>query len=169
MVDRLLALSKLESLTQPAHPQTVSLMSLVQSQLNQINAPLAQRQLQIQWLQQDNTAQVRGDADALAMAVSNLLANALGFAPEGSTLELAVKCEDKQAVFTVRDHGPGVADYAVPRLGERFFSTPRPRDGSKGTGLGLAIVQQVMQLHGGSVAFEDAQPGLRVRVVMGAV
>jgi two-component system, OmpR family, sensor histidine kinase CreC len=169
MVDRLLALSKLESLTQPAHPQALSLMSLVQSQLNQINAPLAQRQLQIQWLQQDNTAQVRGDADALAMAVSNLLANALGFAPEGSTLELAVKCEDKQAVFTVRDHGPGVADYAVPRLGERFFSTPRPRDGSKGTGLGLAIVQQVMQLHGGSVAFEDAQPGLRVRVVMGAV
>jgi two-component system, OmpR family, sensor histidine kinase CreC len=114
-------------------------MSLVQSQLKQINAPLAQRQLQIQWLRQDDTAQVRGDADALAMAVSNLLANTVHFAPERSTLKLAVQREDKQVLFTLHDRGPGVAGCAMARLGERSFSTPRPRGGSKGTALGHCL------------------------------
>jgi len=72
-------------------------------------------------------------------------------------------------VFTVRDHGPGVPDYAVPRLGERFYATPRPftvADGSavKGSGLGLAIVRQIAALHGGTVSFSAADPGLRVEI-----
>jgi len=75
-----------------------------------------------------------------------------------------VQREGSDVVFTLRDHGPGVPDFALPRLGERFFSTPRPRDGAKGTGLGLAIVRQVATLHGGRVNFEPADPGLRVRL-----
>ena len=66
----------------------------------------------------------------------------------------------------MRDQGPGVADYALPRLGERFFATAAPADdgrpGRKGSGLGLAIVAQVMAMHGGQLRFEPADPGLRV-------
>jgi two-component system sensor histidine kinase CreC len=67
-------------------------------------------------------------------------------------------------VFTLRDAGPGVSDFALPQLGTRFFSLPRPRDGRRGSGLGLAIVRQAAALHGGSVAFERASPGLLVTV-----
>jgi two-component system sensor histidine kinase CreC len=68
----------------------------------------------------------------------------------------------------VRDHGIGVEDYALPRLGERFFSTPRPAaDGSgvdarKGSGLGLAIVREVVSLHRGRLQWSQALPGLQV-------
>jgi two-component system sensor histidine kinase CreC len=62
----------------------------------------------------------------------------------------------------VQDSGPGVPDYALPRLGERFFTTARPGGERSGSGLGLAIVRRVMALHGGHLAVRNTQPGLRV-------
>ena len=62
----------------------------------------------------------------------------------------------------VQDSGPGVPDYALPRLGERFFTTARPGGERSGSGLGLAIVRRVMALHGGHMAVRNTQPGLRV-------
>lgn len=163
LVDRLLELSKLESLQAPEQAEPLRLADLVDEQLALLAAPLAQRGLRTQWLQKDD-GRLQGDRERLALALSNLLLNAIDFAPEGSTLELAVEPEGSTLAFTLRDHGPGVPDFALPRLGERFFSTPRPRDGAKGTGLGLAIVRQVATLHGGSLSFEPADPGLRVRL-----
>jgi len=64
----------------------------------------------------------------------------------------------------VQDSGPGVADYALPRLGERFFSTVRPDGHTKGSGLGLAIVRQIMLLHGGRMVVRNTLPGLRVEL-----
>ena len=68
--------------------------------------------------------------------------------------------------MSIRDFGPGVAGYALPRLGERFFSTARPDypglPTTKGSGLGLAIVRQIMVLHSGSMKVVNAGPGLRV-------
>ena len=165
MVDRLLELSKLESLHAPQHAQALSLPALVRQQLETLAAPLQQRRLRLQWGEADETP-VTGDAERLALAVSNLLANAIDFAPDGSVLELAVQREGASTVFSLRDHGPGLPAYALPQLGERFFSTPRPRDGAKGSGLGLAIVRQVALLHGGRVEFAPAAPGLRVRLVL---
>ena len=62
----------------------------------------------------------------------------------------------------MHDFGPGVADYALPKLGERFFSTARPDGQTKGSGLGLAIVRQIMILHGGTTVAMRAEPGLQV-------
>lgn len=163
LVERLLELSKLESLHAPAQPQVHVLRTLVTAQLEAMAGTLAQRRLQARWLD-EHDVRVEGDAAQLTLAISNLLANAADFAPDGSTLELAVRRDGGEAVFTLRDHGPGVPDYAWPRLGERFFSTPRPRDGSRGSGLGLAIVRQVAALHGGHLTFEAANPGLRARL-----
>ena len=102
--------------------------------------------------------------ESLVLLFSNLWSNALDFAPEGSAITVSLRRVGAQAVFTMRDTGPGVSDFALPQLGQRFFSLPRPRDGRRGSGLGLAIVRQAAALHGGSVAFEPASPGLRVTV-----
>lgn len=164
LVDRLLELSKLESLRAPAQRAAVPLRPLVEAVLAEQAAPLRQRGLRWQWTG-DPTAldpvRVPGDAEQLRLALSNLLANALAFAPAGSTLDLALHQDAAGVHFSLRDHGPGVPGYALPQLGQRFFSTPRP-DGTKGSGLGLAIVRQVMLLHGGTLRIEPAQPGLRV-------
>jgi two-component system sensor histidine kinase CreC len=103
-----------------------------------------------------------GEPEPLRLLFSNLWANALDFAPEGSSITVSLRRVGSEAVFTLRDEGPGVSDFALPQLGTRFFSLPRPRDGRRGSGLGLAIVRQAAALHGGSVAFEQTSPGLQV-------
>jgi two-component system sensor histidine kinase CreC len=163
LVDRLLELSRLETLQAPAQRQAVDLQALVQQQWDALGAATTQRRLRLHWLHNEPVV-VQGDAEALGLAVSNLLRNAWAFAPEGSAIECSTRQAQHMAWLELRDHGPGVPDWARPRLGERFFSTPAPGADSKGSGLGLAIVQQVALLHGGTLQFDNAEPGLRVRL-----
>lgn len=167
LVDRLLELSKLESLHALAQRAEVALRPLVEAVLADQAAPLRQRGLRWQWTGEPaarEKVRVQGDAEQLRLALSNLLANALAFAPAGSTLDLALQQDASGVRFSLRDHGPGVPDYALPQLGQRFYSTPRPLDGTKGSGLGLAIVRQVMLLHGGTLRIVPARPGLQVEL-----
>jgi two-component system sensor histidine kinase CreC len=103
------------------------------------------------------------EAELITLAIGNLLDNAIDFAPAGST----VRVELDGATVAVQDAGPGVPDYALPRLGERFFTTARPGGERSGSGLGLAIVQRVMVLHGGQMQVRNTAPGLRVTMNLG--
>ena len=87
----------------------------------------------------------RREFGLLGLALSNRLENAAAFSPAGS----AVRVEVQATVVPVADSGPGAPDFALPHLGERFFSTVHPDGVNKGSGLGLAIVRQIMALHGG--------------------
>jgi two-component system sensor histidine kinase CreC len=60
-----------------------------------------------------------------------------------------VRAAGRRAEISVRDHGPGVPDYALERAFEKFYSLPRPDTGRKSTGLGLAFVREVAHLHDG--------------------
>ena len=165
LVERLLELSKLEhrhSLDQ----QVVLDLGLCADQALKAAAPrLEQRQLTLVWHPLDSLAHVKGEPDLLAMAISNLLENAIDFSSPGGRVEVTLTRVHAGVELSVRDHGPGVPDYALGRLGERFYSTPRPAGPGetprKGSGLGLAIVRQVMQLHGGHLRLQAAEPGFR--------
>jgi two-component system sensor histidine kinase CreC len=161
LVDRLLALSQLENQRAPRQRQPVDLVALSEQVLAEQAARLAQRGLQLDWAAREHQP-VWGDPAALALAWSNLLSNACQHAPAGSVLTLAVRRVGRRLHWSLRDRGPGVPDFALPQLGQRFFATANPVDGRKGSGLGLAIVQQVMALHGGHWQAEPAQPGLQV-------
>ncbi|HSI57067.1 MAG TPA: two-component system sensor histidine kinase CreC [Ideonella sp.] len=168
LVERMLELSKLEHQAAPSQRVAVDLAGCADSACRQAAARLAQAGLRVEW-QQRAARSVTGDPELLQLALANLLDNAIDFAPRGSVIELSVEPAPQPPCLTLRDHGPGVEDYALPRLGERFFSTPRPAAPGqlprKGSGLGLAIVKQVMAMHGARACFETAAPGLRVRLL----
>ena len=96
---------------------------------------------------------VRGDEDALARTVRNLLDNAIKYGEDD--IEVAV---DGDGTVTVRDHGPGVAPEHRVRIFDRFHRAPEARD-VPGSGLGLAIVAQAASQHGGTVDVVDAPGG----------
>jgi len=103
-----------------------------------------------------------GDPVLLAQALSNLIDNALKFAPDNGTIEVAVQRRHDGAVeIVVTDNGPGIGDAEKARVVERFYRGDASR-GTPGVGLGLSLVQAVAKLHGNALELSDHKPGLRV-------
>ncbi|PWF54893.1 two-component system sensor histidine kinase CreC [Massilia glaciei] len=148
LIDKLLALVRVEKQQRLGAPEPVSLDKLVALARTDLSLTLAARRLTLVVRAQELT--VRGDELLLRQALGNLLDNAADFAPEGSSIALDVERVDGQAVIVVRDQGAGIPEYAQARLFERFYSLQRPH-GAKSTGLGLPFVREVMALHGGTV------------------
>jgi len=93
-----------------------------------------------------------GDRLALRQALGNLLANAIRYAPEGSTVRLRGGREGDWIWMAVEDQGPGIAGDDQERVFQRFWRG-NPREGREQgrSGLGLTIVRQIAEAHGGEV------------------
>ncbi|OYY94896.1 MAG: two-component system sensor histidine kinase CreC [Hydrogenophilales bacterium 28-61-23] len=102
---------------------------------------------------------VDGNHFLLRQAVANLLDNAIDFSPVGGRLSIRLEIAENKARLCIRDRGPGIPDYALPRLFERFYSVPRPDSGERGSGLGLNLVQEVARLHRGGIELSNHPDG----------
>lgn len=110
---------------------------------------------------------VRGDAYLLGQAIGNLVQNAIEFTPVNGEVHVRVERVDERMSVTVEDTGPGVPEYAVEKVFERFYSLPRPDTGRKSSGLGLSIVREIARLHRGEVTLENrAEGGARAVLVL---
>jgi two-component system sensor histidine kinase MprB len=108
---------------------------------------------------------VRGEAERIGRAVSNLVDNARKWSPDGAAVEVALK----DGVLSVRDHGPGFQEADLPFVFDRFY---RARDARSlpGSGLGLAIVRQAAEACGGFAEAQNAPGGgALLRVSFGPV
>ncbi|MFZ4764611.1 MAG: PAS domain-containing sensor histidine kinase [Roseimicrobium sp.] len=111
------------------------------------------------WLAADGEhAGGRTDETMLRTILVNLLGNAVKYSPEGSQVTLNLCRNDSLAVFTVRDHGPGLSEEDIPKLFETFHRG-RHTASTPGTGLGLAIVKRCVETLGGSVCGANATGG----------
>jgi signal transduction histidine kinase len=105
---------------------------------------------------------VPGDPVLLAQALSNLIDNALKYAPDGGRVEVIVRRGGGGgAEIAVADNGPGIAESEKAKVVERFYRGDSSR-GTPGVGLGLSLVQAVAKLHGSSLELADRKPGLCV-------
>jgi len=104
---------------------------------------------------------IRGHRPLLSQALSNLLENALRYAPEGSAITIELKDDGPFALLSVRDRGPGVPDAELPRLAMPFV-TLDPARSDRSAGLGLALVAAIARMHGGTFAARNCKPGLEV-------
>jgi signal transduction histidine kinase len=117
-------------------------------------------------LRSDGPVPVSGDPVLLAQALSNLIDNALKYAPVNGAIEVAVhERGDGTAQVSVSDNGPGIADSEKHKVMERFYRGDASR-GTPGVGLGLSLVQAVAKLHGSALELSDQNPGLRVALTL---
>lgn len=103
---------------------------------------------------------LRGDRPGLSRMLSNLVRNAVQYAPPGSAVEVAGGRLGKIDWIEVRDRGPGVPEADRERVFERFVRLAGGRASNPaGSGLGLAIVAEVVRSHGGRVLVRDREDG----------
>jgi signal transduction histidine kinase len=112
------------------------------------------RRRDIDYVQNVNGAPVLvSDGDRVLQIISNLLANAFRWTPDGGRIELELSSDNGKVAVAVSDSGPGIDPAARERIFRPFWS----RDG-RGTGLGLAISRELALALGGELDLESA-PG----------
>jgi signal transduction histidine kinase len=110
---------------------------------------------------------IRADVRLMRMVLDQLLDNARRYTPPGSRIEIAVQADEGEAVITVEDDGPGVADDVLPHLFEPFYRSDAARAREGGPGLGLTVTVSIVTLHQGTVvARRGSEGGLRVTVTL---
>jgi two-component system, OmpR family, phosphate regulon sensor histidine kinase PhoR len=116
---------------------------------------------------------LRGDPAKLHDALRNLVANAITYSPEHTTVQIeATHIESggggHAIELSVSDEGPGIPEDDLSRVFERFYRVDKSRARDPGgTGLGLAIVKHLIEIHGGSVRAENRpQAGTRVTITL---
>lgn len=103
-----------------------------------------------------NPAPCKADAEAISILATNLISNGL---QHGGNVTVSSRAEAGEAVFTVGDDGPGIAEADQPHIFERFYRADQARTGNSGhSGLGLAIAKAIVDNHGGSLRVES-KPG----------
>jgi len=109
---------------------------------------------------------VHGEGDLLRQALDSLLQNALEFSPEQGRVMLSLAEDATHVTVTITDEGPGIPEWALPRVFERFYSLPRPDGGRKSSGLGLNLAREVARLHGGDATVENRsdRSGVKARL-----
>ena len=165
IVDRMMELTALESRRVLERTAPVALTALLREVVASQLSVAATRAVKLSVdSPRDDVGELycEGDGFLLRQAVANLLANAIDFAPEKSEVVLALRIAPKRrrsAAITVRDHGPGIPDYAQAQVFEKFYSLARPEGGKKSTGLGLAFVREIATLHHGRIELVNADGG----------
>ena len=107
---------------------------------------------------------IEGNRHLLALALSNLLENAIKYSGKASVITLQVaQPEHHQAQIVVSDTGPGVPESEYQHIMQRFVRLDKNRS-TPGNGLGLSLVAAACDFHHATISLHDNQPGLRVEI-----
>ena len=147
IVQHLLLLSRLETDNGQQRRETVSVPAMLAAIKEEAVILSGEKHHDIQ-LECDNTLWLRGNAEELRSAFSNLIFNAVQYTPGQGAIRVRWYGDDAGAHFVVADTGIGIPAQHIPRLTERFYRVDAARSREVGgTGLGLAIVKHVLQRH----------------------
>jgi len=152
LVGDLLDLSRLEKDKPELAP--VRLDQLVRDEVERMRKEAEIRGIDVDLATEAVTAMV--NHRDVAIAVRNVLDNAVRYTPEGGSIIIGVARDDDTATVSVTDTGEGIPTRDIDRVFERFYRVDSARSrATGGTGLGLSIVRHVAESHGGSVAVES--------------
>ena len=143
----LLNIAQVETGHMQVNPVLLHPAGLIDNAVSAVAAKAREKSIVIKDVSAPGLPQVEADAEKTTWVLNNLLTNAIKYSYPGSTIEVSAGIEQDEAIFVVRDFGPGIDKKYLPRLFERYFRIPG--DTEKGTGIGLTI----------SRAFIEAQMG----------
>lgn len=167
LIRQLLRLAEVERQKSLRHTAPVDLRAVVGHALDELRPAAEAKGLAFHNSQPEVEVIIQGDETLLRRAVMNLIENAIDFSPAKGTVWLDLTVKGGQASLAIADEGPGIPDYALPRLFERFYSLKHKQTGRKGSGLGLCFVKETAELHHGSVTVGNrAEGGASVALVL---
>ena len=137
--------------------QPVGAASIAQESVEMLKPLAATKEIRLDGYAEDDLL-LDGDRDRVLQILSNIVGNAIKFAPEKSSVALRVGRSGDDGLFAVSDTGPGMTEEDVSRIWNRFWQAKRGR-AHGGVGLGLSIAKGLVEAHRGRI-WVDSREGV---------
>ncbi len=157
LTDDLATLSSADAVGLVLRLKPVDLAALTRQAVEAVRTRFTDAELSVD-VRADEVVEVAGDGTRLTQIVTNLLTNAARFTPPGGRVTVTIARSGTDAVLTVTDTGPGIAEDELPHVFDRFWRGRAAR-GRSGTGIGLAVVAALVRAHHGTVTAGSAAGG----------
>ncbi len=156
MINEILEIERLESGSFSLHKEIVTVHSLVCTALQSVEPVAAEAKVKLT-SHDDESIEIFVDVDKLVRVLINLVANAVKFSSENTTVSVHWYAIDKKTVrVQVKDQGRGIPPEFLSSIFERFKQVQADDAvAHKGSGLGLSICKAIVEAHGGTIGVES--------------
>jgi signal transduction histidine kinase len=173
MVENLLDFGRFESGRHSYVFDDIDPVALVARVVDEVRERSAATALRMRWLppacdSSGPAPRVRADREALALAIRNLIDNALKYSPDTAPVSVSMATDERQVRIAIEDAGPGISPTEQREVFQRFVRGAAARAMNvTGTGIGLAIASDIVKAHGGNVTVESVlQRGSTFTIVL---
>jgi signal transduction histidine kinase len=162
LVDDLQELSRVEAGAYPLDLRAVAVSTLVETTLKRFTAQALAKRIEIRSDLPAGLPPVLADQDRITQVLTNLVGNALQYAPKGGRVIIMAVPHGHEIHVSVTDNGVGIPAEHLPHLFTRFYRVDksRSRQAGGGSGIGLTIARHLVEAHGGRIWAESGGEGL---------
>ncbi len=157
IVGEMLSISEIEAGALRLREDDVKLDIVLNDIRTELEPQAAEKQITLTFAIHPKLPTLRADRDKIALAIHNLVGNAVKYTPDGGTVHVEVKPDAiGNITIDVTDSGIGIAEADLEKIFDRFYRADDPRVREiTGTGLGLALVREIVHLHGGQMKMQS--------------
>ncbi|MEP6900364.1 MAG: CHASE2 domain-containing protein [Actinomycetota bacterium] len=157
IVNEYLDITRLESGAQKIRFAPLDAEAVIEQTLLLLEPLAARREIKIVRRFAATESNINADAELLVRAITNIVANAIKYSPDKTSITIETRNYGETLKIIVRDEGFGISADQLPRIFEKFYRVPQRKQLAEvaGTGLGLALTEEIIELHGGRIAVES--------------
>jgi PAS domain S-box-containing protein len=156
LVNDILDISRIETGRMRLNIESLDLAETIGQVVVSFEEQYRDKDLTLRWEEPRELPQIRGDAARVTQVLSNLLANAWQYTPDGGAVTLSVVPRDAFMQVDVVDSGIGISSDDADRIFDRFYRADHPVvQEAEGSGLGLSIVKMFVEMLGGEIWVES--------------
>ncbi len=153
LITNILKLNKLENQQIFPQPQEFDLGEQLCESILTFEDAWEEKNLEIETDIQDDV-RIKSDPELLSLVWNNLISNAVKFTPEGGTIGVSLKADEKNVVVSISDTGCGIDPETGKHIFEKFYQGDTSH-ATQGNGLGLALVKRVMDILSGEISVQS--------------
>ncbi|MBA2558439.1 MAG: two-component sensor histidine kinase [Propionibacteriales bacterium] len=157
LVQQIIELSRVQGDSRLEDVDPVSVDVLAERAMDRVRVDAADKRVELTYTGSYGL-RVAGNGDQLAVALGNLVENAVAYSPPDLRVTITARPNGSNVDISVTDQGTGIPQAELGRIFERFYRVdPARARATGGTGLGLSIVKHIVAIHGGEVTVWSAE------------
>jgi len=163
LTNNILLASQMEEKTFQRENEQLNLADIVETAVSDYKNRFPQRKIEAS---ADKDLYIDGDELLMQIALSNLIDNALKYAPKESPVYIDLMEDEDYIQIKVSDEGPGIADEEKRKIFQKFYrSGSENTRKAKGTGLGLYLTKKIIEQHNGEIFVMNNTPSGSIFVI----